>query len=352
MAALQAREAPAAARSPPDRVMPAHEAPDSEIRPGRACPIDYRYTPEAISAATPLETDVLWVVGGLYGNTEALATLSRLLEAERASRVEVVLNGDFHWFDATPEAFAAVAAGTSGWHAMRGNVETELARQGDIDAGCGCAYPDAVPQDDVDRSNAMMVRLRDTARTLGLAGALSGLPMVRRAHVGALRVGIVHGDDRSLAGWRLAQDQLENSWRDGLDDSLEAARIDLLASSHTCLPVAGTFESRSSGRLLGVINNGAAGMANFADSTYGVVTRIAPRGSTAPGAARMLYSTLLGDCEVQALAIDFDARRWLDSFDASWPAGSPAERSYRSRIVGGPAYALSAAIRGRFRASA
>jgi len=328
------------------------DSPDLDRRPGRACPLDYRYTPQAIAAAPPLEADVLWVVGGLYGNTEALATLSRLVDAETAARVEVVLNGDFHWFDASPDAFSAVAAGTAGWRAMRGNVETELARLGDIDAGCGCAYPDTVPQEDVDRSNAMMVLLRATARALGLDGALRGLPMFRRAQVGALRIGVVHGDDRSLAGWRLAQDTLEGSRRDGLDDSFEAAQIDLLAASHTCLPVASTFESHVSGRLLAVINNGAAGMANFAGTTHGVVTRIAPRGSAPPTGARVLYAAVLGDCEVQAVAVDFDAGRWLERFDAQWPAGSPAERSYRSRIVGGPAYAPAAAIRGRFCAAA
>jgi hypothetical protein len=330
----------------------AEASPDTEFRPGRACPVDYRYTPQAIAAAPPLEADVLWIVGGLYGNTEALATLSGLVDAEKVPRVEVILNGDFHWFDVAPDAFSAIAAGTAGWHAMRGNVETEIARLGDIDAGCGCAYPDTVPQDDVDRSNAMMLRLRDTARTLGLDGALGGLPMFCRAHVGALRVGVVHGDDRSLAGWRLAQDMLEDSRHDGLDDSFESARIDLLAASHTCLPVASTFESRVSGRPLAVINNGAAGMANFSGTTHGVVTRIAARGSAAPHGLRVLYSAALGDCDVQAVALDFDAVRWLERFDASWPAGSPAERSYRSRIVGGPAYAPAAAIRGRFCAAA
>lgn len=328
------------------------ELPGAELRPGRSCPIDYRYTPQAIAAAPVLEADVLWVVGGLYGNTEALATLTRLVGAESAARVEVVLNGDFHWFDASPAEYSAVTAGTARWKAMRGNVETELARLGDIDAGCGCAYPDTVPQEDVDRSNAMMARLRVTARALGQDDALRGLPMFRRARVGGLRVGIVHGDDRSLAGWRLAQDMLEASRRDGLDESFEAAGIDLLAASHTCLPVAATFESRPSGRTLAVINNGAAGMSNFAGTTHGVVTRIAARGSAAPAAARVLYATALGDCEIQAVAVDFDAARWLDRFDAQWPAGSPAERSYRSRIVGGPAYAPAAAIRGDFRATA
>ena len=46
-------------------------------------------------------------------------------------------------------------------HAIRGNVEAELAS--DEDAGCGCAHPDYVGDDVVDRSNQIMTRLRATA---------------------------------------------------------------------------------------------------------------------------------------------------------------------------------------------
>jgi hypothetical protein len=326
--------------------------------PGRGCPIDYRYGPSDLLAAPGIDADVLWVVGGLYGNTEALAVLQALVAADAAAgegRVEVVANGDFHWFDTDPAEFARIQAGVGRWHAMRGNVETELARApgpGDADAGCGCGYPDSVPQEDVDRSNAMIVALRATARSLGAGPALAALPMLRRARVGGLRVGLVHGDDRSLAGWRLAHDMLAASRADGLDDTFDAAAIDLLACSHTCLPVAATFESARSGRSVAVINNGAAGMANFAGTTHGVVTRIARSARPAPAGARVLYRAALADCEVAAVAIDFDAARWLARFDAQWPDGSPAQRSYRARVVRGPAYSPTAAIRGRFRAVA
>jgi hypothetical protein len=333
----------------------AQPAGPSATAPGRSCPIDYRYGPGALRAAPALQAEVLWVVGGLYGNTEALATLQALVDADAAAsaaRVEVVANGDFHWFDADPAAFATIEAGVGRWHLMRGNVETELAREDatDDDPGCGCGYPDAVPQEDVDRSNAMILRLRATARRLGAGPALGALPMLRRAQVGALRVGIVHGDDRALAGWRLAHDTLEASRADGLDEAFDAADVDLLASSHTCLPVAASFASARSGRLLAVVNNGAAGMANFARSTHGVVTRIARAGLPAPRGARALYRARLGGCEVAAIAVDFDAEGWLERFDAQWPAGSPAERSYRARILRGPSHSVGSAMRGLFRA--
>jgi hypothetical protein len=322
----------------------------ADPRPGRCCPTDYRYRPEVLRAVAPLRADVLWVVGGLYGNTEALRALNAQIGAETAERVVVVANGDFHWFDAHLDAFGAIEAGVAGWHRLRGNVETELARA-DADGagvGCGCAYPEDVPDADVDRSNAILARLRATARRAGAAASLGSLPMLARAQVGEATVGIVHGDDRSLAGWRLAADRLAHSLADGLPAALDAAAIDLLASSHTCLPVACTFEAPRGTGLRAVINNGAAGMANFAGSPWGVATRIARAGTRPPRGLRTLYRAPVAGAEVAAVAVEFDLAAWLRAFDAQWPAGSPAERSYRRRIVHGPDHRPEQAALGAF----
>ena len=322
--------------------------------PGRCCPLDYRYDARTLREAPTLSCDVLWVVGGLYGNTEALACLQSLISCESEGRVEVVVNGDFHWFDVDPDEFMAIEAGVGRWHAMRGNVETELARESSTDgadAGCGCAYPDSVDQADVDRSNAMISRLRETARNLGVSASLGTLPMLRRVELGALRVGCVHGDDQSLSGWRLAHDALPVSRAQDLPAAFVAGQIDLIACSHTCLPVADTFESPTDRRRLAVINNGAAGMANFTGSTYGVVTRIALDGRAPPAGARVLYRTGMLGCDVAAIALDFDATRFLERFDRQWPAGSPGAVSYRDRLAYGPAYSLAGAARGGFRAA-
>jgi hypothetical protein len=47
---------------------------------------------------------------------------------------------------------------------------------------------------------------------------------------------------------------------------------------------------------------------------------------------------------IDALRIRFDAARWLDRFDALWPAGSPAAVSYRDRIARGPQFTIDHAL--------
>jgi hypothetical protein len=44
------------------------------LKPGRSCPVNYRYHPATATPTLP-DTDTLYVVGGLYGNTLALETL-------------------------------------------------------------------------------------------------------------------------------------------------------------------------------------------------------------------------------------------------------------------------------------
>ena len=97
---------------------------------------------------------------------------------------------------------------------LRSNVETELAND-DSGAGCGCAYPDYVDDADVSRSNSILQRLRSVARTCcHVRQQLAQLAMHAVARVGDVRIGLVHGDAKSLAGWRFdaaALQQLENA---------------------------------------------------------------------------------------------------------------------------------------------
>ena len=198
--------------------------------PGRFCPVDYCYTPASFARAPDFAAETLYVVGGLYGNLRALDAIAQLASYETGP-VDIVFNGDFHWFDATPERFADLNRRVFAHRLLRGNVETELARADDVGAGCGCAYPDAVDKATVERSNRILFRLRKCIDALpGMRDQLGAVPMTLVATVGRLRIGIVHGDAESLAGWRFAHDALDGpaarSWLEGVRS---ASHVDVFA---------------------------------------------------------------------------------------------------------------------------
>lgn len=300
--------------------------------PGRSCPISYRYAPGAFAGAPALRADTLWIAGGLYGNRYALAALLEAFDAEPGDKA-LVFNGDFHWFDAEAREFELIDEAVAGFRALRGNVETEIAAPAD-GAGCGCAYPDWVDDATVGHSNAIIERLRAAARASGRDLArLAALSMTLVAEVGGERIGIVHGDAESLAGWRFSQEVLATPA--GVADAEQAllrAGVRVFASSHTCLPVLKAF---SGGHA--VINNGAAGMPNFRAERYGIVTRI----STRPASER-LYGMRCGAVYVEAMAVAYDAAAWDKRFLELWPAGTDAQRSYYERIASGPAFERAA----------
>jgi hypothetical protein len=309
------------------------------------CPTDYRYSPTDLNRAPDFTADVLYVVGGLYGNLAALKKIEWLACRERRP-VTIVFNGDFHWFDAEPNWFAAIEKGVARHRAIRGNVETEVARAGDIGAGCGCAYPESVDDGVVTRSNEILADLRHTANDAGMTAHLAALPMHLVAGIGDKRVGIVHGDAASLAGWRFAHDALDDrsniAW---LGNIREQSAVDIFASTHTCLAALRDFDLPS-GHLT-VINNGSAGMANFAGTTHGLISRIA----TLPCPHQTLCGTARNGVHVDALTVEFNLDEFLARFDARWPQGSPAHTSYYQRINGGPNYTPDQAM-GRDRPAA
>ena len=174
---------------------------------GRLCPYDYRYSPRVFARAPDFAAETLYVIGGLYGNLAALAAVEKLAARERTPVMQV-FNGDFHWFDAEPATFEAIDDAVLSFDAIRGNVETELALPAD-DAGCGCGYPEWVDDGTVERSNRILVRLREAAGASGASLArLAALPMNRVGRVGTSRVAVVHGDADSLAGWGFSQEAL------------------------------------------------------------------------------------------------------------------------------------------------
>ena len=303
--------------------------------PGRGCPLSYRYGAPALSRPASLQAETLYIAGGLYGNVCALERLIELYYAEAGDKA-LVFNGDFHWFDVDPGDFRLVTQQVLAHAATRGNVETELAEPAP-GAGCGCAYPGWVGDAEVERSNRILERLRVTAGTDGdLPASLAALPMYRVAEVGGERIGIVHGDAESLAGWGFSQEALATPEGAGAAyAAFELARVRIFASSHTCLPV---LQDLGAGRL--IANNGAAGMPNFRGTRFGLATRISVRPSP-----RALYRARAGRLFVEAIAIDYDAVAWRERFLTQWPDGTDAHRSYFARIEHGPRYELGQALR-------
>jgi hypothetical protein len=298
---------------------------------GRSCPLAYRYQPEALAEAAQLEADTLYVVGGLYGNPAALAAVLERAHHEPDGPATIVFNGDFHWLDVDPDDFRTISEIVLAHHAIKGNVEAELASE-DETAGYGCAYPDYIGDDVVERSNQIIIRLRAIAGQFpDVVGRLGELPRHLTASVAGQRVGILHGDPESLAGWRLALEAMEPGdpdvrrqvgWRGRptttaeLLDWFARAKVSVFAGTHTGLPFAQVIPDSGQDRL--VINNGSAGLPGFADTTDGVLTRL----SASPRApADSLYGTTVGALRCDALPVRFDLTRWMARFLAS---GRPA----------------------------
>lgn len=314
-------------------------------RPGRSCPVSYRYGPAVFRREPDLAAETLYVIGGLYGNRHALDAIEALSvqESRHHAAPRLVFNGDFHWFDIDPAVFDEVSRRVLKHIALRGNVETELAS--DDDNGCGCGYPDGVSDEDVDRSNQIMSLLRATAcESPELRQNLGALPMHLVVQVGNARIGIVHGDAESLAGWGFSGERLRDPARaEVLQKNFSIAGVDIFACSHTCLPA---FHRIAIGQRQGLVaNNGAAGMPNFVDSRYGVITRI---GTTpASSALPVLHETTLTiddvPVHVAALGVEYDYESWHVQFQRDWPAGSAAHASYWNRLITGPAYRINEA---------
>lgn len=306
---------------------------DSMHTPGRVGPQRYRYGADAIAVAPERRAETLYVIGGLYGNPQALAAAEAMAGAEPGP-VTLCFNGDFNWFNADDAGFRAINERVLRHDAILGNVEAELG-EASAAAGCGCAYPQSVPAAVVERSNRIHARLKDTAaRHPDLLERLGQLPMVARYRVGQVRVGVVHGDAESLAGWGFDAAALDDSDQDAWRTAaFKQARVDVFASTHTCLPAMRRFDSCGV-RL--IANNGAAGMPNARGTRFGILTRISV---TASPHAR-LYGQGLHGVHVDALALRYDAAAWRQCFLANWPAGSPAWLSYFDRISNGPDYRL------------
>ena len=296
--------------------------------PGRTCPIRYRYGAQALASAPTREAQTLYVVGGLYGNLQALDAIEALAALETGP-VTVCFNGDFNWFNVDDAGFEAVNHRVLTHHAIAGNVEAELLADSD-ESGCGCAYPDHVEMSVVERSNRIHARLKATAAYHpAIQAQLAALPLFARYQVGDCRVAVVHGDADSLAGWRFDLEVLGDPAQEtGLLAAFEQAQVDVFASTHTCQPVLRQLVKQSQAPV--VINNGAAGMPNLHGSLAGIITRIGVEASP----HTPLYGARTADVHVDALAVDYDHTLFEHAFLANWPPHSDAHTSYFKRIQG------------------
>lgn len=306
----------------------------ASLSPGRVCPVRYRYGPCAVAGASEREAKTLYVVGGLYGNLPALDAVEAMAAMEPGG-VTVCFNGDFNWFDVDDAGFRAINERVLRHDAILGNVEAEFGSADDA-AGCGCAYPENVDEGVVERSNEIHAELKRTAaRHPDLLARILALPMVARYRVGDVRIGVVHGDAESLAGWRFdpsaLDDPSEAQWR---ARAFAGAKVDVFASTHTCLPAIRRLETGI------VANNGATGMPNARGERYGLLTRIG--GAPSPHAAS--YGCKAGGVFIDALPVRYDDARWRAEFLANWPEGSAAWLSYYRRIAEGPDCRLQSAV--------
>jgi hypothetical protein len=320
---------------------------------GRSCPLHYRYSVDVFAAPALLRSHTLYVVGGLYGN---VPSLHRVLEMKReeeertGGRVDLLFNGDFNWFDSDAESFVEINTAVLEHLALQGNVEAEMAAAGN---GCGCGYPEYVDDEVVERSNAIIRTLQ--ARAAGhpeLVARVAALPKYCSVAIGEQKIGVVHGDARSLAGWDFAYEAMPALAGEGATASIRRAAAESIAnvfrqagvcafaSTHTGLPFLQDFDIEGSRRL--IINNGAAGLPNFKGSTFGLLTRIS---ADLQPPAESLYGTALDGLRFDALPIHYDAAEWLERFQANWPAGSVAHAGYYERIVNGPEFSVAQALR-------
>lgn len=334
----------------------------AEILPAAACPVDYRYAAADFRTAPADRAETAYVIGGLYGNVEALNAILRMQEAEaRAGRqVRLVFNGDHNWFDIDAASFREINQAALESLSIRGNVEAELAMPSG--AGCGCNYPAYFNAEYVARSNAIMARLQATAlEEPALCRALQALPSFRVLEVGEARIGVVHGDAESLAGWSFAAERLSPTGKCCSGDEAAAeltpaatlerwfrdAAVDAFASSHTCL--AHARDLQVDGRRRAIFNNGAAGLPNFAGEGFGILTRISADPAVPAGS---LYGLTLNGVRFDAMPVHYDAPAWVRRFLANWPPDSPAHVAYFRRIVSGPDHRRHEAVGGNVSLSA
>eukprot|EP00638_Chattonella_subsalsa_P013378 CAMPEP_0117803762 /NCGR_PEP_ID=MMETSP0948-20121206/16647_1 /TAXON_ID=44440 /ORGANISM="Chattonella subsalsa, Strain CCMP2191" /LENGTH=365 /DNA_ID=CAMNT_0005637071 /DNA_START=6 /DNA_END=1100 /DNA_ORIENTATION=- len=345
----------------------------SSVSSGRSCPLSYRYTPSSLQTNhLTLNSEIIYVIGGLYGNPIALEHILENIAAREERKPLLVFNGDFNFFNCQIDGWNLVNhVIQENGIAIKGNVEDVVSKKTEKDFAedCGCAYPSYVDDGTVQRSNIITSKLR-TAAVHGNPNILDwmrGLQQNMQLSIGDHKISIVHGDAHSLSGWNFAAEAMPQNdslrQRLGFPENeklttekeiaswLTESQSEIFASTHTCLPVALDVSlSRDKENQRGVlINNGSAGMPNFREIPGGVITRISTfeGGQPPPGTSLYSFHGIKG-LNINALHVDYDQEKWLALFQQWWPSGTPAHTSYFQRLKSRPTFSLSEAALGNF----
>ena len=319
------------------------------------CEISYRYNPKDIGAlkAERAISSSLYVIGGLYGSLHSLDAILKMACLEKEPP-QLIFNGDFNFFNCKEEDFIAINNIVKLFTATKGNIEDVISKPKPDSFECGCDYPSSVSTEYIKRSNKIAERLHGTAHSNQqseiILQFLRELPMCRRIKMSSGHIiGILHGDAHSLSGWNFSYENLLASSADAashwpsspaLSSScsspssvmkwLNEAKCDIFACTHTCLPVMVDYDNHSKA----IVNNGSAGIPNFKEETFGVITRISEDVKTVPQSS--LYSTTLSDCiRIDAIAVCYDHKDFCSKFLVDWPEGSPGYVNYYERLVHG-----------------
>lgn len=98
---------------------------------GRSCPLDYRYHPASLcEEPVPVNEDVLYIIGGLYGNPLALDEIENMARAEerQGRSPKLAFNGDFNWFNAGDELFRDINSRAAEGSAAEGVINWQLSK--------------------------------------------------------------------------------------------------------------------------------------------------------------------------------------------------------------------------------
>jgi len=164
---------------------------------GRNCSLEYILRKNWTKKIKKLEAEVIYVVGGLYGNSYALEIINEMAQDENA---KVVFNGDMHWFDVEKEDFLKVEELSKDSIKLLGNVEFELLNN-TSSLGCGCNYPQDVSDGVVERSNIIHNMMKENIKGDDILNDIKERSKTLVLDFLCKKIAITHGDEKSMSGW-------------------------------------------------------------------------------------------------------------------------------------------------------